>query len=223
MKKSAFTLIELLVVITIIATLACVALPIYGKMIEKGRVSDDANHLRELGVATSSYLADHGGPIFSSDTKGGWPSVLYAKYLPNWKTFKSSFDGRRDGAAVSTGVGVPVSYGINVNILTRSPSGGSAFDGNTAKYTFPSQLIYMAPNVDLLQNSLTFLPGYGDKNVTLDAPANAPDNRGTHASRSQITVLFADYHVDSVGYRSFANPTGSNGDAHPRWQPVQNP
>jgi prepilin-type N-terminal cleavage/methylation domain-containing protein len=224
MKKPRFTLTELLVAITIVASLACLALPIFTKMGEKNGATQEASNLRQLGIATLAYLADHNDRIFSSATPGGWPSVLYSKYVTDWKTFKSPFDKRPDGAASPTGAGVPVSYGINVNILTQSASGGNAFDGNVAKYTTPSQLIYMAPNVDLTQSLLVFIPGTGDSNVTLNPPTKAPetsrDNRGTHARRGLLTVLFADDHVANIGYRDFATTSSADGSAQARWQPI---
>jgi prepilin-type N-terminal cleavage/methylation domain-containing protein/prepilin-type processing-associated H-X9-DG protein len=227
MKKSAFTLIELLVVIAIIATLASLALPVILKINEKGRATDDAHRLHQLGIATSAYLADNNEQIFSTITPGGWPSVLYSKYAQNWKVYKSPFDTRPDGAAVSTGAGVPVSYGINANILTQSTSAGSGFDGNATKYSSPTQLIYMAPNVDLSQSTLTFVRGTGDTNVMLNVPTTTPatnsDNRGTHASRGQINVLFADFHAVSISYRDFATTTSADGSGQARWQPIRTP
>jgi type II secretory pathway pseudopilin PulG len=224
MKKPRFTLTELLVVTVIVASLACLALPIFTQIGEKSRAAQEASNLRQLGVATSAYLADHNGQIFSTDTPGGWPSALQSKYTANWKTYKSPFDKRPDGAASPTGAGVPVSYGINVNILTRPATGGVAFDGNTAHYTSPAELIYMAPNVDPTQSLLIFIPGAGDSNVTLNPPPKVPettsDNRGTHARRSQITVLFADSHVAVISYRDFATISSSGPAAQSRWQPV---
>ncbi len=66
MKNSprAFTLIELLVVITIIAILASIALPVFSSIQEKARATQDMNNLRQLGIATQTYLNDNDGVIF---------------------------------------------------------------------------------------------------------------------------------------------------------------
>jgi prepilin-type processing-associated H-X9-DG protein len=233
MKKPRFTLTQLLVVIGIVATIACLALPIGTQMREHGRTIQELYNLRQLGIATIAYATDHNDQIFSKDTPGGWPWVLHSKYasylaedektVSDWKTFKSPFDKRPDRAESTTGQGVPVSYGINVNILTQS--GSNAFDGKIDKCTSPNQLILMAPNVDLTQSLLVFIPGTGDSNVALNVPKNPPatnsENRGTHARRSQITVLFADGHVANIKYRDFATASGADGSA--RWQPIHNP
>src|SRR5690349_10159042 len=114
MKKSAFTLIELLVVISIIAILAGIALPVFGKVAEKGHATTCASNLRQLGIGTAAYLSDNEDQIFSSTATETWPKVLQAKYVPNWKVFKSSFDKRPDNTA-----NPPISYGINSRIIVQ--------------------------------------------------------------------------------------------------------
>jgi prepilin-type processing-associated H-X9-DG protein len=237
MNKSAFTLTELLVIIAIVATVVCLALPAGVRLGEKSRGTQELGNLRQLGIANQAYLNDHNNQFLSSAVPGGWPYVIHSKYgdyltedgkeVLDWKVFKSPYDKRPDGGASSTGAGVPVSYGINVNILTRSAGGGSAFDGDASKLTSPSQLILMAPNVDLTQSLLVFLPGTGDSNVTLNVPTKAPvassDNRGTHANRSQISVLFADGHVAGLAYGDFAAASSANDGARARWRPIHNP
>jgi prepilin-type N-terminal cleavage/methylation domain-containing protein/prepilin-type processing-associated H-X9-DG protein len=66
-KKNAFTLIELLVVIAIIAILVAILLPVSLKALEMSRRSSCANNLKALGVAFTSYAADHKGSMPPSD------------------------------------------------------------------------------------------------------------------------------------------------------------
>jgi len=224
MKRAAFTLTELLVVIAIVAILAGIALPVSLKIAEKQKEVRDVRNLHELGIGSFAYKYDHNDRIFSNATAGGWPSVLHAKYVTDWKNFKSPFDGRPGGGDAADGEGVPVSYGINANILAQSTGGTDTFDGHTTNYTSPSQLIYMAPNVDLTQTTLTFLPGMGNTNVSLNPPTRVPairsDNRGTHSGRTEINVFFADGHMANILYRDYATTSSADGSGQARWQPI---
>src|SRR6476469_2529171 len=107
MKKSlgAFTLIELLVVIAIIAILVGIALPVFSTVQEKGRITQDMNNLRQIGIETQLYLNDHES-IFPSAAEA-WMSSLQPKYLPSWKIFQSPFDKR---TALEDDTNAPVSY-----------------------------------------------------------------------------------------------------------------
>lgn len=221
MKKSGFTLIELLVIISIVAVLAGLALPLTLWIREKAVASDCLRHLHNLGTGCSAYLADHNNQAFSSETPGGWPAVLHAKYIPDWAAFRSPFDKRPDGVISPSGAGVQISYGINIHTLNQSKDG---FDGNFAKLTSPAQLIYMAPNVDLTQTTLTFFPLEGNLNVALNPPKTQPvtngDFRGTHAGRAQINALFADFHAASISYKDYATTSSPDGSGQARWQPI---
>ena len=62
-KKSAFTLIELLVVIAILAILMAILVPASMKGVEMARRSTCANNLKGIGIAFTSYAADHNGEL----------------------------------------------------------------------------------------------------------------------------------------------------------------
>lgn len=62
-KKSAFTLIELLVVIAILAILMAILVPASMKGVEMARRSACANNLKGIGIAFTSYAADHNGEL----------------------------------------------------------------------------------------------------------------------------------------------------------------
>ena len=223
MKKSAFTLIELLVVISIIAILAGIALPVYQKVLEKSHATNDANNLKQLGLGITSYLTDNDDAIFSSTPPSGgktWPGLLQEKYVTNWKLFQSPFDRRPSGNQASPAT-MPVSYGVNVNILTHAPK--PAWDGNWSRLASPSQLIVMAPFMDLSQTSTPTFRGTGDQAVALPEPAGGT-KLGTHNGRAQINALYADGHVSTLRYGpegaadAFTNTAGETGMN--RWKPL---
>ena len=106
-------MIELLVVITVIAILVSIALPVFSSVQEKARATQDMNNLRQLGIATQTYLNDNDGILFVPEPAASpWMKSLHPKYLPAWKIFQSPFDKRAPSEDETT---APVSYGINVN------------------------------------------------------------------------------------------------------------
>jgi prepilin-type N-terminal cleavage/methylation domain-containing protein/prepilin-type processing-associated H-X9-DG protein len=57
--RRAFTLIELLVVVAIIAILAAILFPVFGKTSQKGKATVSMNNLKQWGVALNGELADN--------------------------------------------------------------------------------------------------------------------------------------------------------------------
>src|SRR5258707_4243813 len=83
----AFTLIELIVVLAIIAILMSMVYPMYTGISERAKATKDMSNLRQIGIATQTYLNDNDGVLF---TAGGiWMNQLHPKYLPGWAIFRS--------------------------------------------------------------------------------------------------------------------------------------
>ncbi len=57
--ECGFTLIELLVVVAIIAILAAILFPVFGRAREAARKTACASNLRQLGLASKMYASDH--------------------------------------------------------------------------------------------------------------------------------------------------------------------
>lgn len=214
MKKSAFTLIELLVVISIIAILAGIALPVFGKVLERGKATSDASNLRQIGIGLAAYLNDNDDqmfPLVASDAGGAattWPAVLQTKYVTNWKVFRSPFDKVTGARPDPTTAPYPVSYGLNTNV----------YGVNASKFVSPSQLILMAPHVQP-GNELVFNDNSAT-NPTLPMPTGN-SKMGTHNNRSQINALFSDSHVENMNYVKFSDT--SSDDGLKTWYPQGKP
>src|SRR6266508_1927052 len=138
----AFTLIELLVVIAVIAILIAIAYPTYTSILERARVTQDMNNLRQIGLAIQTYLNDNDQVLPATTT---WPGttatpVLYPKYIATRKVFQSPFD-KRPSSEAADGT-PPVSYGVNANMYIAAPPG---IERNMTRVVSPASTILMAP------------------------------------------------------------------------------
>jgi prepilin-type N-terminal cleavage/methylation domain-containing protein len=209
--QSAFTLIELLVVIAIIAILATLAAPIFTGIIERARIAQDMNNLRQIGIATQTYLNDNDNALFSTATT--WMSQLHTtKYLPAWNIFQSPFD-RRAPSELGDAT-TPISYGINSNITDKMES---------SKITNPSLFILFAPaqastaTVTFQGTALTAAPGV--KLLRALSTPGATATGGTHSSRKRINALCADLHVENMLWTTFIQAASTGTEATQRWAP----
>ncbi len=97
-----FTLIELLVVIAVIALLTALLLPALGQSKEAARLSQCLSNVRQLSIATSSYIADHeemtpaatfnNAGTNSPKSSGAKPGTIRGDGLPVWDSIGSVFE-----------------------------------------------------------------------------------------------------------------------------------
>jgi len=210
MEKSlrGFTLIELLVVVVVIAILISLAFPVFNTVQERGRMTQDLNNLRQIGIATQTYLNDNDDVLF---TNGGiWITQLRPKYLPNWKIFQSPFDHR---VALEDNATAPVSYGLN---------GNSVLGISTDKIVRPTAFILFASAQDNNAAKVNF-QGVAGAAVTVYKATSSPGGvavGGTHNNRTRINALFADLHVDNMAWKDFLldqDAGNAQADANFRW------
>jgi type II secretory pathway pseudopilin PulG len=212
-RKAAFTLMELLVVIAIIITLAALAVTALSGIQERARITQDMNNLRQIALATQTYLNDNDGAFFLPT--GGttpWMNSLHPKYLSNWKIFQSPSDKRASSENNTT---APVSYGFNLN----AQSSGTSLLSD--KITNPSVFILFAPAQGTL-TSVSFT-GTAAASVTVDKTGGSQGTAlgGTNNNRKRINACMADLHVENMLWSVFINNTNSSSDpsASQRWTP----
>jgi prepilin-type N-terminal cleavage/methylation domain-containing protein/prepilin-type processing-associated H-X9-DG protein len=209
-KEQGFTLVELLVVIAIVATLAAFTLSALRSIQERGRVTQDLNNLRQIAIATQTYLNDSDGAYFlPTGGTSPWMKLLHPKYLSNWKIFQSPFDKRTPSESDTT---APVSYGFNLN----AQSSGAALLSD--KITNPSVFILFAS----AQGTLTTVSftGTAANSVTVDKAGGSQGTTlgGTHNNRKRINACMADLHVENMLWTTYKD-SSSDTTATQRWTP----
>jgi len=218
----AFTLIEVIVVLAIIAILMSMVYPMYTSISERAKATKDMSNLRQIGIATQTYLNDADGMLFSPLTS--WMSQLNPKYFSAWRGFQSPFD-RRPSSEAGTGTPLsPISYGVNANIY---PVGGGAM--SAGKITKPTAFILFAPaqasttTVSFLGLGNSPLPGVTVAGMGSTATSNPGGvaTGGTQNNRQRINALFADLHCETMAWTTFTRnaPTSDDPDALVRWNP----
>jgi prepilin-type N-terminal cleavage/methylation domain-containing protein/prepilin-type processing-associated H-X9-DG protein len=210
--RRAFTLIELLVVIAIIAVLAGFAVSALSGIQERARITQDMNNLRQIALATQTYLNDNDGGFFlPAGGTSPWMNSLHPKYLSNWKIFQSPFDKRTPSENNTT---APVSYGFNLNAQAQ-PSGASLLSD---KITNPSVFILFAPAQGTL-TSVSFT-GTAAASVTVNKAGGSQGTAlgGTHNNRKRINACMADLHVENMLWTTYKD-SSSDTTATQRWTP----
>ena len=212
-RRGAYTLVELIIVIAIIGILAAFAVTALSGIQEKARITQDMNNLRQIALATQTYLNDNDGAFFlPTGGTSPWMNSLHPKYLSNWKIFQSPFDKRASSENSTT---APVSYGFNLNVQ----SSGASLLSN--KITNPSMFILFAP----AQGTLTTVSftGTAAASVTVNQAGGSQGTAvgGTHNNRKRINACMADLHVENMLWSVFINNTNSSSDpsASQRWTP----
>jgi prepilin-type processing-associated H-X9-DG protein len=213
-------LIEILVVMLIVATLLAILYPTLSSALEKGRITQDASNLRQIALATQTYLNDNDGILPAAIT---WPGttatqVLFPKYVATRKVFQSPFD-KRTPAESNT---APVSYGFNANMYAAS----QGVAGDMLRVVSPSLTILMAPNYNGDPRNTSSWTGTTTSAPNLTPGGAAGNTRGTQNNGQRINVLFCDLHTESITFGpstvtgSFQDTTSDPvGKKH--WDPTQ--
>ena len=222
----AFTFIELLVVMVVLGVLFTIAYPVFIGTQERAKVTKDMNNLRQIGLATQTYMNDNDG-VLPGSTTVRWMSQLELnqKYLSAWAVLQSPFDSRSPSENGTTAPVSPVSYGINANVYP----GGIAISAD--KITKPTVFILFAP-AQAAGVAVTFsglateaapgvrVLGIGGARATSTPGGDAIG--GTQNNRARINALFADLHAESMDWTTFTKNTAdppTDPDGYLRWNP----
>jgi hypothetical protein len=194
--------------------------PMYTGISERAKATKDMSNLRQIGLATQTYLNDNDGVLFSPATPWMSQLELNQKYLSVWRVLESPFDKRPSSEAGADAT--PISYGVNANIYP----GGVALP--TTKITNPAGFILFAPAqapgtaVSFQGWATSSAPGVtvlgqGSGNAT-SVPPNGNATGGTHSSRQRINALFGDLHCETLTWTVFTG-TAANPTVLDQWKP----
>jgi len=224
----AFTMIEMIVVLGVIAIMMAFVYPAYIGMSQRAKATKDMSNLRQIGIATQTYMNDKDG-VFPGSAAGPtpvpWMSELNPKYVSAWRVLESPFDIRP--TSEQGGANAMISYGINSNVY----SGGAAISAE--KITKPATFIVFAPAQK--SGSAVSFQGVGNSsapgvnlvaagNIVTSSPGGVPAG-GTHNSRTKINAMCADWHIETMAWSgsgpAFTNTTatGTDPDGAYRWNP----
>jgi prepilin-type N-terminal cleavage/methylation domain-containing protein len=212
----AFTLIEVMVVLAIIVIMMAMVYPAFTTISERAKATKDMSNLRQIGLATQTYLNDSDGILFSPGT--AWSSQLNPKYFSAWRGFQSAFDKRASSELLSATT--PISYGVNAKIYP----GGAAM--SASKITKPTAFILFAPaqtsaaTVNFQGVATTAAPGVtllGNSGTVTSSPGGVATG-GTFSSRRRINALFADLHCEMMSWTAFTITTANPGEPD-QWTP----
>lgn len=76
-KSSGFTLIELLVVVAIIAILAAILFPVFGRARENARKTSCLSNLKQIGLGWQQYTQDYDEMVMRVSTAGPIGKTFY--------------------------------------------------------------------------------------------------------------------------------------------------
>lgn len=168
-RHSAFTLIELLVVISIIAILAAILFPVFGRARENARRSSCQSNLKQIGLGITQYLQDYDEKMPNSAFGPGVAatqntSTVYYKWMdaifpyikseqlfvcPSDADAKYVYQGRLAGAETTNDYG---SYGQNGAYAAagdgQTPPRSAAYLVSLSSIVSPASTVWATDNIN---------------------------------------------------------------------------
>lgn len=195
----AFTLVELLVVVAIIAVLAAIAFPVFGRVQNLGRVAKSTSNLRQIQLANIKYATDHNMNFVEGQISGGdiwmWNAEFYTYFgfdragYAYGKFPEVFYSPLVDRSKVS------YSYGYNVTKLTLYDPTSTKRTRNSLRLDQASQVLAFAEAQDwqIRMNEADLYDGT-EKYRALTTAYRA----GGSGNTARTLVAFYDGHVGPV-------------------------
>jgi len=152
-KKSGFTLIEILVVVAIIALLAAILFPVFGRARENARRASCMSNLKQIMLGVMMYTQDYDErlPILvSTDYPGSRVMPWFQRLVPYIKSsqlFQCPSDNNtteRLQDAVPSAQRFPVSYAANSYSTTGVGGSLNVAGRSLAEFEHPSTTVYLS-------------------------------------------------------------------------------
>lgn len=215
-SRSGFTLIELLVVIALIAILAAILFPVFGRARENARKSACLSNLKQVGLGFMQYSQDYDenvvpgrvGPL-STAVYFSWSGIIQPYVKSTQVLVYPSYSGNTASATA-----VPKSYSYNF-------AAAGAPNRSLATYELPAQTVFLVDSIGSStlgsnQSLLFFVDTTTQKEIGRIATANMPysssacapeaiNNSALHLEGSNY--MFADGHVKWLRYSAGAVTT----------------
>lgn len=218
-RRAGFTLVELLVVVAIIALLAAILFPVFGRAREKAHQATCLSNMHQLGLALSMYVDDYGGlyptvlaQAVSPDTPSGFDLNAVADWTELIDDRLKDKQVQRCPSDPAPAAGFESSYALNSWFeyhLTQS------------EVTHPSDTILLAErlnNAETEKHSEHFVWWLWQGKTW--PPAAAPDPTAAASQELALTrhngqsnYLYADGHVKSLPFAATWKP----GKESPYW------
>jgi prepilin-type N-terminal cleavage/methylation domain-containing protein len=237
-RTHGFTLIELLVVIAIIAILAAMLLPALARAKDRAKQTSCINNLRQMGIATTTYVIDNQAYEGSLSTIHGvyyvWP-VRLLPYMGNnraafwcpaalpesaWDTnvnktlgqigLNSAFDpyGISDRSRFSYGIN---DWGLNINYHPQLGLGGDIDGGASQGLVKDAQILKPADMIAYGDVPALKNPALISYNANMDATDTSAGHSQCPSNRHHFrTALgFCDGHAESPRRNDVRDPNNN--------------
>lgn len=207
--KHGFTLIELLVVVAIIAILAAILFPVFGRARENARRTSCASNLKQIGLGWIQYAQDYDETVIGVRSGGfGSPGFDWARLIEPYTKSRQILFCPSHVTFSSTTQGTTYTYNFNVahDVAALAPR-------KMAAIPLPSQTIAYADGQG--SNANNRVPVF-----ILPAAAPAPPAQGsTHMTGRFYASGFATESIDGLitGARHLEGGNYLFVDGHVKW------